>query len=220
MNRCNECALGQDCFSETRDADAFRHMVSDHQHFDRHQMIYAEGTQSKFCGVVQSGAIKLMRGEAIIGVALPGDYIGLSSLYADHHVDSAIALERTRICRLDSRSGLPEHVDSVRLLGREMDQQRWHLGVRDLPAIARLACFIQRISDHQRARGISGTFVQLPLNRTEMANLLGLALETVSRLLTQLANRGVLKVSGKQLEILQPDALAELQVERQAEQVG
>lgn len=217
MQQCQECALGKDCFSETQNSESLRQKVTGHQHFDKGQVIYAEGAQSKFSAVVQSGAVKLMRGEAIVSLALPGDYIGLSSLYADCRIDSAIALERTRICRLDR---LDEEPEAVRLLGREMDQQRWHLTLRDRPAGARLACFVQRLSDHQAKRGLSSTFIQLPLNRTEMGNYLGLALETVSRLLTQFANRGILKATGRQVEILDPDALAQLQVERQAEQVG
>jgi CRP/FNR family transcriptional regulator len=43
-----------------------------------------------------------------------------------------------------------------------------------------------------------------------MGNYLGLVVETVSRVLTRLQNNGVLKIQGREVEILEPQTLADL----------
>ena len=46
--------------------------------------------------------------------------------------------------------------------------------------------------------------------RTDIGNYLGLAVETVSRVFTRLQKNGVLKVDGKEVEILDRHALCQL----------
>ena len=48
------------------------------------------------------------------------------------------------------------------------------------------------------------------LNRTEMAQMAGTTLETVSRLVQHLARQGVLALSGRRVTILRRDELEEL----------
>jgi CRP/FNR family transcriptional regulator len=43
-----------------------------------------------------------------------------------------------------------------------------------------------------------------------MGNYLGLVVETVSRVLTRLQNNEVLKIQGREVEILKPQAIADL----------
>ncbi len=195
-------------------------MVQTHQHFDSGQVIFNEGAGSSYVAVIQSGAIKRMRGDRIVGLSLPGDYIGLSCLYSGHQVDTAIALERSRVCRLDSKTALRQNPHSAKLLAKEMEQQRWHLALQNQPAMQRVASWLVQLSKHHQARGLSATHIRLPLNRTDMANYLGLALETGSRLISDLNRRGIVQIQARQLEILDLAALAQLEVEGQSEQVS
>ena len=48
------------------------------------------------------------------------------------------------------------------------------------------------------------------MSRGDMGNYLGLVVETVSRVLTRLQNNGVLKIQGREVEILEPQTLADL----------
>lgn len=219
-DQCGHCALGKDCFSESLDVSAFKDMVSGHHHYDAGQVLFSEGAQSKFAAVVQSGAIKRTRGDMIIGLALPGDYLGLSCLYSTTQVETAIALERSRVCRLDTQTELPNHPQAVRLMAREMEQQRWQLEIQLKPATARLASWLLRLSAHQCGRGLSRTHIRLPLNRTDTANYLGLALETTSRLISKLNKDGLIKVQGREIELLDLPGLAQLEIQGQTEQLG
>ena len=210
-SHCEQCALGRHCFTETQSHKAFRAMVRGHQHYNANQVIYSEGSATRFVAVVQSGAVKLVRNDQVIGFALPGDYIGLACLYEDIQHDTAIALERTRVCQLSSDNDLIEHPESARLLAGQMNQQRWHTGLSQKSAPARLASYLLRLSQHQQHRGLSETHLTLPLSRTDTASLLGLALETTSRLLSKMRSERLIDLNGRAVEILDKDALTELE---------
>lgn len=56
-----------------------------------------------------------------------------------------------------------------------------------------------------------GENVELPMSRQDMADYLGLTIETVSRTLTQLQVSGLIKLSGcRSIHLRKPRALAEL----------
>lgn len=210
-NHCEQCALGRHCFTETQSHKAFRAMVSGHLHYNGNQVIYSEGSATRFVAVVQSGAVKLVRNEQVVGFALPGDYIGLACLYEDTQPDSAIALERTRVCQLSTDNDLIGHPESARLLAGQMNQQRWHTGLAQKSAPARLASYLLRLSEHQRRRGLSETYLTLPLSRTDTANLLGLALETTSRLLSKMRSDQLIHLDGRTVELLDKGRLEKLE---------
>ena len=207
-NHCDDCALGQVCFHETQSPADFRDMIHGHQHFDNGQVIYHQGAGRSFAAVVQSGAVKLVQDEQVVGLALPGDYIGLGCLYESVQIETAIALERSRVCLLHSESELGQHAESVRLLTKEMQQKRWLTRIQQKPARARVCAWLIQISEHHKSRGLSQDRFRLPLNRTDLASYLGLALETVSRLLTGLHNDGLIELHGREITILDRTALS------------
>ena len=212
-SHCEQCALGRHCFTETQSHKAFRAMVSGHQHYNANQVIYSEGSATRYVAVVQSGAVKLVRNDQVIGFALPGDYVGLACLYEDIQHDSAIALERTRVCQLSTENDLIGHPEAARLLAGQMNQQRWHTGLAQKSAPARLASYLLRLSEHQKRRGLSETHLTLPLSRTDTANLLGLALETTSRLLSKMRSENLIQLNGRAVELSDLAALAELEAD-------
>jgi CRP/FNR family transcriptional regulator len=61
-------------------------------------------------------------------------------------------------------------------------------------ATERVASFLVRLSDRATARGRAGNPVILPMSRAEIGDYLGLTLETVSRTLTQLRNKGAIEL--------------------------
>jgi CRP/FNR family transcriptional regulator len=54
---------------------------------------------------------------------------------------------------------------------------------------------------------MSPTSFSLPMARNDIANFLGLAVETVSRVFTRFQNQGVIKVRGREVELLDVKAL-------------
>lgn len=177
-------------------------MIQGHAHYDAGQVLYQQGANRPFAAVVQTGAVKMVRQEHVIGLALPGDYIGLSCLYEKEQPETAIALTRSRLCLLDCADLLPGHPDAVRLLVKEMGQKRWLTDLQLKSAKGRVCAWLLQLSAHHEQRGLSAQHFRLPLNRTEIASYLGLALETVSRLLSGLNKAETIRIDGREVTIL------------------
>ena len=90
-SHCEQCALGRHCFTETQSHKAFRAMVRGHQHYNANQVIYSEGSATRYVAVVQSGAVKLVRNDQVIGFALP---VTTSVLHASMRIFNTIPPSR------------------------------------------------------------------------------------------------------------------------------
>ena len=70
-----------------------------------------------------------------------------------------------------------------------------------MPVEARLASFLLSLSERYRSRGYSATEFNLSMSRSDIANMLGMAMETISRLFTNFQEQGLLKVERKHIEV-------------------
>jgi CRP/FNR family transcriptional regulator len=71
----------------------------------------------------------------------------------------------------------------------------------------KLISFLLSLSQRFSERGYSAMSFQLTMSRGDIANHLGLAIETVSRLFTQLQEQQLLTTQGKEVTILDLAAL-------------
>jgi len=107
--------------------------------------------------------------------------------------------------KLDELSALlPElRRQMMRHMSQEIaDEQDMMLVLAKTSAEERLGNFLLRLSQRFKRLGFSSTQFRLTMSRVDMGNYLGLAVETVSRTLTKLQQRGVIKVEGKEVTIL------------------
>jgi CRP/FNR family transcriptional regulator, nitrogen fixation regulation protein len=160
--------------------------------FARNSEIYGENEPAEYLYKVVSGAVRtykvLVDGRRQIGgFYLPGDMFGLET--GDEHTFSAEAITDCKIIVI-KRSAV------VALAARDDDvaRQMWQLTARELQraqdrilvliksAQERVAGFLLEMAD----RGSDGGAVELPMSRQDIADYLGLTIETVSRTLTQL----------------------------------
>ena len=79
-----------------------------------------------------------------------------------------------------------------------------------MPAEARLASVLLTLSERFATRGFSANDFNLSMSRGDIANMLGLAVETVSRLFSHFQEEGLIKVERKHVQILDKDRLAAL----------
>jgi CRP/FNR family transcriptional regulator len=86
-----------------------------------------------------------------------------------------------------------------RLLAQDIDKATLLAG--DYSADQRLAAFLLSLSRRYAARGYSATRLRLTMARTDMANYLRLAPETVSRVLRRFQDDGLVRVERRELEI-------------------
>ena len=152
---------------------------------------------------VTEGALRLVRTLAdgrrqVNGFVLPGDYVGLSG--SDHHRYDIEAIADSRVCRVpttqmrDLRLQYP-HLER-KLLQRacqELDAAQDNaMALARLQPPERLADFLLRLAAREAALGQVGNRVALPMGRGDIADLLGLTKETVSRTFTKLRQQGLI----------------------------
>lgn len=173
--------------------------------------------------VVRSGSVKTVSptydGDTqIMGFHIPGEIVGLDAISSDRHQCDALALERTSVCaipftQLEQVSAqLPSLQRQLhRIISREIGHDHGHLAALGRQtARERLALFLFNLAHRLQNAGYSPTEFRLSMSREDIGNYLGLALATVSRLFSQLAEDGVVEIDRRQLRILQPQKLAQL----------
>jgi CRP/FNR family transcriptional regulator, anaerobic regulatory protein len=72
----------------------------------------------------------------------------------------------------------------------------------------RMAAFLVSLSRRQAVRGFSPTRLHLTMTRTDIANYLRLASESVSRGFSRLQDAGIVAVDRRDIEIKDPEQLA------------
>jgi CRP/FNR family transcriptional regulator, nitrogen fixation regulation protein len=182
--------------------------------YARDEEIYGEGEDAQFVYKVVTGAVrtsKIMRDgrRQIGGFYLPGEFFGLERGEQHHLTAEAVA---------DSKILLFKRRQVEALAQRNMDAARemWFVTADHLrhaedhllllgrkTALERLAAFLIEMDI---GHGNSGLF-ELPMSRRDIADYLGLTLETVSRGFSELQKKRALELSGARHVALRNRAL-------------
>jgi cAMP-binding proteins - catabolite gene activator and regulatory subunit of cAMP-dependent protein kinases len=162
-----------------------------------------QGDPRKHVYTVVRGALRLVRLTAdgrrqVAGFALPGDFVGLSgSPTYQHDIET---LGETQLCSfgVEAMRRLAERYPALqaKLLERaciELDSAREQMmSLARMNPTERLADFLLKLAAREARAGNPGPMVALPMPRADIADHLGLTVETVSRCLTSLRNRGLI----------------------------
>jgi CRP-like cAMP-binding protein len=168
--------------------------------FARNSEIYGENEPADYLYKVVSGTVRtykvLVDGRRQIGgFHLPGDMFGFES--GDEHTFSAEAITDCKILVI-RRSA----VITLAAQDNDIAQQMWALTARELQRVQdhimvliksareRVAGFLLEMAE----RAAGGGAVELPMSRQDIADYLGLTIETVSRMLTQLEKTAAIEL--------------------------
>lgn len=198
---CAVCPEAQRCWDgAVPPASGF--LVKRHAEVASGTRVFCQGDRFASVHIVVSGCVKLLEvsadgRERIVDLCLPGDLIGIAGWTHGRYPYTAIAAGRARLCQLHwprSRPGAPPAALLERLLRKtaaQLDDSRraWH----GLPAVDRVAAFLTRFAER------TGSSLDLPITRSEIGSLLGLAEETVVRAIRVLRERDVLRFEGKRV---------------------
>jgi CRP/FNR family nitrogen fixation transcriptional regulator len=166
--------------------------------FARNSEIYGQREPADFLYEVISGAVRTSRalidGRRQIGAFyLPGDIFGLES--GKEHTFSAEAVVDTKVKVINgrtsaSRAPLDEKVARKlwALMSGELRRAQDHGLLLIKSAPERVASFLVEMAERIQA----DEEVELPMSRQDIADYLGLTIETVSRMLTQLENASMI----------------------------
>ncbi len=223
---CGNCAWQPLCLPAALDGDNLRRLdevVRKRRPLRRGEVLYREGARHAALFVVRSGTLKtsttLADGDSqVLGFHLPGEIIGFDGFVEQPHHSTAEALEDSSVCEVpvgrlaEVAAQIPDLQQQVfRIMGREFSREQMHavmMGRRQ--AMARLALLLHDLSERRRAGGHDPDLLHLSMSRQDLANYLGLVIETVSRLFSRLHSLGVLHVERRAVRILDHAALAHL----------
>jgi len=220
---CSTCAFSQACLDEGMDKASLGdlHVLVEHVGpFRAGDHLFREGDPFEAIAAVRAGTVKTYvvdhdGHEHVHGFHLPGEVIGLDAIDGDRYPCNAVALDTVMLCRFSfpKISVLATRVPGLqkqlfRLLSRDIGRAALLAG--DWSADQRMAAFLIGVSRRLAARGFSANRFQLTMPRTDIANYLRLAPETVSRVLRRFQEEGVLQVERRELELLDRQALEAL----------
>jgi CRP/FNR family transcriptional regulator len=220
---CSSCSLQQLCLpigialDEVERLDA---IVRRRRPFARGSHIFRLGDPFRSLYAIRSGSAKTYTitedgSEQITGFHLPGEIIGLDAINSSHHPCAAKALETTGICEIPFER-LEELAAAVPGLGRQLQR----IMSREIQAAGelltllgkksaeeRLAALLVSLSMRFQERGFSAREFCLSMSRNDIANYLGLAVETVSRLFTRFQRQGLISVQNKYIALKELERL-------------
>ena len=149
-------------------------------HFAETETIALQGDAADAVYTVTEGCIRLFKllpdgRRQIVGFLLPGDFMGLALLDRKPHLLRGLHEAATH--------ELPLAQDHMVLLGRRTAEEK-------------VAAFLLGLRDRRRRLGGNAVTVSLPITRSDIADYLGLTIETVSRTISKLVRaRAILVVA-------------------------
>lgn len=223
QNFCCTCPFAAACLEQAYNKSRLRelHVLVDHTPpFCEGEHIFREGDDFNAISAVRAGTVKtyvtdLDGREHVLGFFLPGEVIGLNAISRSTYPCSAVALEPVLLCRLSfpRMAALATHMPGLQ-------QQLFHLLSEDIgkasfltgafPAEERLAAFLVMLSRRTASRGQCATRFRLTMARTDIANYLRLAAETVSRILRRFQQANIIRIDRREVELLDRKQLERL----------
>ena len=215
-NFCDACAIRNRAICADLDDSEIGLLngIGRRRQLEAGEQLMWEGDEAVLVANVIDGVLKLAShsvdgGEQILGLAYPSDFLGRP--FGETAPYGVEALTQAQICvfeRKDFDRFARDHPRlEHKLLERtltELDRsRRWMMLLGRMNAGQKVASFLLELSDRLGKAGAGGeTFVTLPLSRQQMADVLGLTIETVSRQLSRLRSAGLIDTPSRREIVL------------------
>jgi CRP/FNR family transcriptional regulator len=215
---CDSCSLYSLCLPlglNNHDLQKLDQIIDREQRYQRNDRLFRADTPFTALFVVRSGTFKTTVAasngrEQITGFYFPGEFIGLDAIYTENYQSTATALETSTLCALPFTrlqtlgADIPQlQINMLRRSSKELaSDKNLMILLSKNNADARLATFLLSLSARFQERGFSTTRFRLSMPRKDIANHLGLAVETISRLFARFQQQGLIDVAGKSITLV------------------
>lgn len=223
---CQSCSISRLCLpvmlveSEVEHLDS---IVQRSRPLRKSEQLFSAGDNFECVFAVRSGSFKSYTIsedgiEQITGFHLPGEIVGFDAINTGHHPSFSKALETAAVCAIpfDKLQVLAGDMPALqnqlfKVMSQEIrEDQELMMILNKKAADERLAAFLINLSQRFGRRGLSSLKFRLTMTRSDIANYLGLAVETVSRLLTKFQQKAFIGVEDKDIEITDIESLSAL----------
>lgn len=215
---CKTCSLRPVCAvnpDELASSQQMDELVLGYRHVKKGELLYRVGDAFRNLYAVRTGSFKKVTllpdgREQVTGFCVSGESLGADGIAADQYASDVVALEDSSVCVMpfDLLELLSREVKAVqrhvlRMLSAELVRESNSMMLLGtMTADERVAAFLLDVSRRWQARSYSASSFVLRMTREETGSFLGLKLETVSRTLSRFQKQGLIKVHGKDVQIL------------------
>ena len=216
MSACELCVVRNRAICSSLDAQELEALnaIGRRRQLKAGESLIWEGEDSVLVANVIDGVLKLSTGtedgrEQIVGVVYPSDFIGRP--FGTTAAHGVTALTDARVCVFNRRDfdafarehPTLEHKLLERTLGELDRTRRWMLLLGRKSASEKVASFLLEMSERlssstcQTLGDLKTTTFTLPFSRQQIADVLGLTIETVSRQFTRLKQEGLIDLPSR-----------------------
>ena len=223
---CNHslCAKKVPIFSFLSDDELIKIVdMTGHKFYKKGDMLCSQGQKSDTLFIINEGQVKISKltkegKEQIVHIFTSGDFFGELSLFSSDEIYNfnVYAISDVKICTLTKQDmdkiimSNPEiSIKLLQVISKRLAQTEnlaQNLATND--AEIRVAFMLLEFGEKYGVATNQGLQINLPINREEMANYVGVTRETISRKLSIFEELGIISLKGnkviiiKQLDIL------------------
>jgi CRP/FNR family transcriptional regulator, anaerobic regulatory protein len=216
-NICHRCKLRSLCsvnILSATERKRFSDVTIHDERWNRGQHLFSPGDHLDFIYIVHSGGFKIYitnsNGDTqITGFYFQGDVLDLN--ISRHAIQNygAVALETSTVCKIplaEFENMVNQYPDLsnafLKVMSREIIlKQRMMLVMSKMTAEQKVADFLVQMSMVSKSQGYSSVVIKISMLRSDIANYLGLAIETVSRIFKDFQNKGIIRAERHQVSI-------------------
>lgn len=193
------------------------------QFYSKNEFIYEEGSKNENLIIIQKGKLKAFSRrvdgrEQIFYLLTDGDFMGVRNLISDNKASFSVStMEDSHICKIDKCDFQKLFMKypsigwkAMEVLCKRLEKMEFMVKKNtNREADARVNMVLLEFAQKYGSFEKQGIVLELPLNREEMANYIGVSRETLSRKLATLKDEGVIQlISNKKILILDESALS------------
>ena len=207
---CIQCSLAHFCLYNNKVG-----IKPQKRHLKRKETLHRSLDAFTNLYAIEQGALKTYQtdpagNELIQGLYLKNEVYGYEAIYTGHYLYSSSALTDTILCEISYPNFLELIRTEPELLNRilYLMSQQLVTGsyLKSTTAQQKLSAFLLDLSSRLSKNELHREFI-LPLSYQDIGNYLGLATETISRILSQFRKNEMISIVNKQIHFLQLDEL-------------
>ena len=194
--------------------------IATERSYQRNQMVFSDGEEGSGFFLILAGKVKVFKmspegKEQILHILGTGEPVGQVAVFAGTSFPAnAQAISDSRLLFFPRRAFVDLiqarptlALNMLAILSnrlREFTVQIENISLKEVPA--RLASYLLYLSDEKRG----AESLQLNISKAQLASIIGTIPETLSRILSRMSAKDLIRVSGREIHLLDRDSLAAL----------
>lgn len=219
---CINCGVHELCYAVGGDADLSKldTIVKNRRTVKRGELLYRTGKTFRSILAVRAGSIKtsILADDGrvqVTGFHGAGKVLGLDAIVTRQYNCEATALETTAVCEIPFSSfeelskEIPDlQYKMMKILSQEiLDNRDLMMLLGKMSPQERLAAYLLSMARQHEKCGASPVQINLSMSRSDIGNYLGMAEETVCRILTRFQEEGLITTQRRKITLNDPERL-------------